>query len=1144
MLSRSSAVDHEAIFTVTEYINIHTSGRDHIILDNGATHHLFRDKSLLSNVRELKHPVEYQGLGGKIRVTEGGEYGSAGLVHYSAEAPANILSFSALRRTGIRMQYDYDADEWLIEGRRTARFKCSPDGLYVCSPNESINVTTVSENEIRYSKREVAAAKKALQLKEAAGFPSNLDLAWALSRGDIINTEVTARDVRRMQDIYGPHLGDLKGKTKKSKPSVTDIEAIEPFMRESQSLEEDIMFVEGIPFFISLSTPLDLIIATEIKSRTASALWSAQQRHLAIYKSEGFNVHKIFFDREGGISKIEVGLMEQGYRLQQMGAGAHVPRIEAKIRVMKERLRGVINTLPYQLPRPILPWAVYYIVVRINSMPVHTRVDPTPARQILLGRKADASKDFALSFGQYVQVHGEQKITNTMRSRTEGAIALKPDENATGSWSFWLLKTWTLAHRRSWTALPIPVEVIDYINNKVKEEEVMSTKDPIASVAANEQQLPGVPMQGRRRPEEHAEPQFQPISEMEVTSPEASHIEQQPEQTEEMENLDADDLEDNECEQLPIGVDSDVGSDSDQDNAEEPETINEPETAEHFGRTNSRYNLRDIKRKQYQFQLNQSRARSQYVFNMSVRDGIDRYGDKAKEAIRKELQQLMEKGVFQPVHLKELSIDERRGVIPSKMFLKDKYKADGTFDKIKARLVAGGHRQDRGNYTEDQISSPTVNLTHAFIVGTIAAEENRKVVTADIGTAYPNAWMKQRVLMRINKEVTELLVGIYPHLNTYLNNKGEISVVLVRALYGCIESGKLWNETLSAKLESLHFVKNKYDDCVFNRIDNGVQCTVVIYVDDLLMSCVDSETINTVLDELRKEFNTVTAHMGLVHSYLGMILDFSEPKALRVRMDGFVEDMLKRFEVTGRANTPASENLFKVEAFSPSLSKELAGKFHTIVATLLYLGKRVRPDILCATSFLTTRVQHPTEEDWDKCQRVLKYVNGTKSLGIRLKGTTTMQVKASIDASHGVHEDGRGHSGLHATLEIGPIAVKSTKQKGNTKSSMESEVVGVSDGISPSIGAANFIEEQGYDRQPVILYQDNQAAIKLMTKGKSTNDNTRHIRLRYFFVSDKIAKGEVELSFKPTESMIADILTKPLQGAKFLQMRDQLLGNI
>jgi hypothetical protein len=606
------------------------------------------------------------------------------------------------------------------------------------------------------------------------------------------------------------------------------------------------------------------------------------------------------------------------------------------------------------------------------------------------------------------------------------------------------------------------------------------------------------------------------------------------------EEIDESDSEVDYHDDAPIEADTDIEQGDDVENMNDSATA----TQEAPSRQSGRYNLRDIKRVQYQYQINRCRARTQSVFNMSVRDAISRYGDKAEDAITKELQQLMEKGVFKPVHMKDLSAEERRSIIPSKMFLKDKYKADGAFDKIKARLVAGGHRQDRGQYTEDQISSPTVNLSHVFIVGTIAAEERRKVVTADIGTAYPNAWMKKRVIMRVNKEVTNLLVRIYPNLSVYLNDKGEISVVLVRALYGCIESGKLWNETLSAKLEALQFKRNHYDDCVFNRTIDGIQCTIVVYVDDLFISCVEADVINAVLEELRKEFNTVTAHQGHLHSYLGMILDFTEEKALRVRMDGFVEDMLKRFEVTGRANTPASENLFKISEFSPDLGTELAGKFHTIVATLLYLGKRVRPDILCATSFLTTRVQHPTEEDWDKCQRVLKYVNGTKSLGIRLKGTTAMQVKASIDASHGVHEDGRGHSGLHATLEIGPIAVKSTKQKGNTKSSMESEVVGVSDGISPSIGAANFIEEQGYNRTSVILYQDNQAAIKLLKKGKSTSDSTRHIRLRYYFVSDKIAKGEVELSYKPTDSMIADILTKPLQGAKFLQLRDQLMGNV
>jgi hypothetical protein len=57
-----------------------------------------------------------------------------------------------------------------------------------------------------------------------------------------------------------------------------------------------------------------------------------------------------------------------------------------------------------------------------------------------------------------------------MRPQTAGAIALKPDDTATGSWKYWLLRGWAQVHRQSWAALPMPVEVIDYINAKNKSE--------------------------------------------------------------------------------------------------------------------------------------------------------------------------------------------------------------------------------------------------------------------------------------------------------------------------------------------------------------------------------------------------------------------------------------------------------------------------------------------------------------------------------------------------------------------------------------------------------------------------------------------------------------------------------------------------
>ena len=133
---------------------------------------------------------------------------------------------------------------------------------------------------------------------------------------------------------------------------------------------------------------------------------------------------------------------QSGYQPQQSGAaGGNVPRVENTVKTVKECIRAILDTLQYELPRNILHWlAVYYVIVRLNSLPCHTRMDPTPPRQILLGRKIDALKDLALEFGAYVQVHAVDVMTttNTMQSRTEGALSLMPDRREYhGHMVFW-----------------------------------------------------------------------------------------------------------------------------------------------------------------------------------------------------------------------------------------------------------------------------------------------------------------------------------------------------------------------------------------------------------------------------------------------------------------------------------------------------------------------------------------------------------------------------------------------------------------------------------------------------------------------------------------------------------------------------------
>eukprot|EP01040_Poterioochromonas_malhamensis_P014285 gene14285-15796_t len=138
-------------------------------------------------------------------------------------------------------------------------------------------------------------------------------------------------------------------------------------------------------------------------------------------------------------------------------------------------------------------------------------------------------------------------------------------------------------------------------------------------------------------------------------------------------------------------------------------------------------------------------------------------------------------------------------------------------------------------------------------------------------------------------------------------------------------------------------------------------------------------------------------------------------------MEGFIQDVLNQHIVKGKANTPALTNLFEVRE-SPLLNEEKRKEFHSITAKLLYLAKRVRPDILTTVSYLSTRVTKANEDDWKRLDRLLKYLNYDPTSGITLKpGDGDITIRAYADASYGIHEDGKSHSGLCIALGEGPV---------------------------------------------------------------------------------------------------------------------------
>ena len=152
-------------------------------------------------------------------------------------------------------------------------------------------------------------------------------------------------------------------------------------------------------------------------------------------------------------------------------------------------------------------------------------------------------------------------------------------------------------------------------------------------------------------------------------------------------------------------------------------------------------------------------------------------------------------------------------------------------------------------------------------------------------------------------------------------------------------------------------------------------------------------------------------------------------------------------------------------------------------------------------------------------------------------------MKTWVDASYAIHHDMRSHTGGNIMMGKGTLYSKSAKQKLNTKSSTEAELVGASDFLPQTLWTRNFIEAQGYKIDESDFYQDNMSAMQMERNGRaSAGQQSRHINIRYFFIADRIAQGEVNLIHCPTGIMIADFFTKPLQGALFAKFRDIIMG--
>lgn len=236
--------------------------------------------------------------------------------------------------------------------------------------------------------------------------------------------------------------------------------------------------------------------------------------------------------------------------------------------------------------------------------------------------------------------------------------------------------------------------------------------------------------------------------------------------------------------------------------------------------------------------------------------------------------------------------------------------------------------------------------------------------------------------------------------------------------------------------------------------------------------------------------------------------------------------------------------------------------YRGLVGSLLYVAMWTRPDIAFAVSQVARFQQRPSVFHWTCAKHILRYLKGTRELGLTYSragagltgpsgsgsaaGAASVPVpvlRGYVDASWGEELDTRlSQTGFVFTLGNAAISWKSKLQRFVALSSTEAEYVALSAAVRDALFLRNLLG----DLCPaaagcVTIFEDNQSTIKQASNLQSS-DRTKHIDIRYHFVKQHIANGNIALEYLPTAQQPADALTKNLDRIKVSFFRQSSLG--
>lgn len=481
--------------------------------------------------------------------------------------------------------------------------------------------------------------------------------------------------------------------------------------------------------------------------------------------------------------------------------------------------------------------------------------------------------------------------------------------------------------------------------------------------------------------------------------------------------------------------------------------------------------------------------------------------------------------------------------IGSRIVLRNKYKADGTLERRKARLVAQGFSQQPGVHFNETFA-PVARMGSIRMLMAIAAKRKMKVHQFDVTTAYLNGKLNEKIFMEPPKQLPEILENISNDkaiANKNIACKAEAMLqdlrenkicLLNKSLYGLKQAGRSWHQKLEKTLKQIGAVPCVSDTCVF-RLDQGEDVAFIItYVDDLIIISSNEKMINELNTKLSKEFEI--NNLGKIGYCLGV--EFSEKNSeIRMSQKGYVLDLLTRFNMQDAKPvvTPMEPGIKLVKCVKPDSanSKEVfVAPYRELIGALTYLAITTRPDISYAVSKLAQYNNAYDKSHWIAAKRVLRYLKGTSGACLVFK-ETAKPIEGFVDSDWGGDLDDRKSQTGHCFMWNGsPIFWESRKQKTVALSTNEAEYMALTDAIKQALHIRAFLDELGMPQSSSMrLHVDNMGALK-MAENPVLHGRSKHIDIRYHFIREVIKNKQVSLQHISTTEMLADVLTKPLVG--------------